>query len=93
MTGTLAIFREAFQSLIDQIHVTFVDVKPKKAQAPSGAAADAVEEGERVADEVVRVLVGLLTQVILNKSDLFDQSGGQRATKYVQKTNSNDNCT
>lgn len=66
MARTLTIFSETFQGLVDQINVVLVDVQTKKSQSTSGAAAYTVKEGEGVTDQVIGILIILLSQVVLS---------------------------
>lgn len=57
MTGTLAVFGEAFHSLVDESHILLIDVESKQAQTSGGAAANTVQELKCLANQVVVVLV------------------------------------
>lgn len=62
---TLTIFSERLQGLIDESHVTLVDVKPQQSQAPSGGAANTVQKHQRFRHQVVVWFVVLITEKIL----------------------------
>ena len=68
VAGSLAVLGEALQRLVDEGHVLLVDVQPQQAQTPRGAAADAVQELQRLAHQVVVVLVVLVAEEILEGS-------------------------
>jgi len=65
MTRTLAVFCQCFQSLVDQRDIDFSDVQSEQTKSASRTAADAVQELQRLADNVVVGLVTLRPQVIL----------------------------
>ena len=67
VAGPLAVLGEALQGLVNEGHVLLVDVQAQQAQAPRGAAADAVQELQRLAHQVVVVLVLLAPQKVLNR--------------------------
>ena len=69
MAGPLAVLCEALDGLVDEGHVLLVDVEAQQAQASCGAAADAVQELQGLADQVVVVLVVLTAQEVLKKTD------------------------
>ena len=66
MAGPLAVLGQALHSLVDEAHVLLVDVEPQQAQAPRGAATDAVQELQRLTHQVVAVLIVLTAQEVLN---------------------------
>jgi len=65
VTWTLAVFRQCFQSLVDQSDVGLRDVQSKKAKSTGRTATDAVQKLQRLTDNVVVCLVILRPQVIL----------------------------
>lgn len=65
MAGPLTIFSQAFQCLVDEGHVLFIDVESQKAQPTSGAATDTVQELQCLTDQVIISLVVLATQEVL----------------------------
>jgi len=66
MTGTLAVFRQRFQSLVDESDVDLGDVQAEQTQTAGRAATDAVEKLQRLADNVIVAFVALRSQVILS---------------------------
>ena len=70
VAGSLAVLGEALQRLVDEGHVLLVDVQPQQAQTPRGAAADAVQELQRLAHQVVVVLVLLAPQKVLDRQQI-----------------------
>lgn len=68
MAGSLAVFCEGGQGLVDEVHIALVDVQAQQAQATGGAATDAVQELQGLTHQVLGVLaVGLCPQVILGE--------------------------
>ena len=65
VAGPLAVLGDGLQSLDDQVYIPLVDVEAQQAQAPRGAAADAVQELQRLAHQVVVGLVVLVAQEVL----------------------------
>ena len=57
MARSLTIFSEALQSLVDQREIRLVDVKSEQTEPSSRAAADAVQELQRLAHQIVIRLV------------------------------------
>ena len=57
MARSLTIFSEALQSLVDQREIRLVDVKSEQTESPGRAAADAVQELQRLAHQIVICLV------------------------------------
>ena len=66
MTGTLAVLGQALHGLVDEAHVLLVDVKSQQPQSSCRAAADTVQELQRLAHQVIVVLVVLVTQKVLD---------------------------
>lgn len=71
----LAVLGEALHGLVDESHVLLVDVEPQQTQASCGAAADAVEELQRLAHQVIIVLVVLTAQEVLQRQIKRDRGG------------------
>lgn len=69
MAGALAVLGDGLQGLLHQAHVPLVDVETQEAQAPRGAATDAVQELQRLAHQVVVGLVVLVAQKVLCKEE------------------------
>ena len=67
MAGALAVLCEALQSLVDERDVLLVDVQSQQAETPCGAAADTVQKLQRLAHQVVVVLVVLAAKEILRR--------------------------
>lgn len=65
VAGPLAVLGEALQGLVDEGDVLLVDVEPEQAEAAGGAAADAVQELQGLAHQVVVGLVVLATEEVL----------------------------
>ena len=55
MTRPLAVLSEGIEGLVDEGHITLVDVESQQAQAPRGTATDTVEELQRLTHHVVEV--------------------------------------
>lgn len=53
VAGPLAVFSDGFQRLSHQVHVALVNVESQQAQASGGASADAIQELESLAHQVV----------------------------------------
>ena len=60
VAGPLTVLCDGLQGLPHQVHVPLVDVQPQQAQAPRGAAADAVQELQCLTHQVVVGLVVLV---------------------------------
>ena len=60
MTRPLAVLSEGLEGLVDEGHITLVDVEPQKSQAPRGTATDTVEELQRLTHHVVEVTGAIL---------------------------------
>lgn len=67
MAWSLAVFCETFKCLIDEGHISFIDVEAKKSEATCCAATDAIEELKCLTDKVVVGLVVLRPQIILSQ--------------------------
>ena len=65
VAGPLTVLCDGLQGLPHQVYVALVDVQPQQAEAPRGAAADAVQELQRLTHQVVVGLVVLVAQVVL----------------------------
>jgi len=66
MAGALAVLGECGEGLVDEFHVGLVDVQSQQPQLARRAAADTVEELQRLCHKVVFGLVArLLPQVVL----------------------------
>lgn len=65
MARSLTVLGQAFQGLVDEGDVLLVDVEPEEAEAAGGAAADAVQELQCLAHQVVVGLVVLTAQEVL----------------------------
>ena len=65
MAGSLAVFDERLEGLVDERHVLLVDVETKQTKATSCTSADAVEKLERLTNQVVVSLAVLRAQVVL----------------------------
>ncbi|TRY94884.1 hypothetical protein DNTS_032985 [Danionella cerebrum] len=77
MAGALTVFSQALHSLVDQSYVLLIDVEPQQPQASCGAAADTVQELQRLTHQVIVVLVVLTTKEVLGnkrgeKQDMRD---------------------
>lgn len=68
MTWTLAVLSQTLHSLVYKSHVLLVDVETQQAQSSGGAATDAVQKLEGLADQVVVVLVVLVAQEVLRRN-------------------------
>lgn len=67
MTGALAVLGETLNGLIDESHILLVNVEPQQTQASCGTATDAVKELQRLAHQVIIVLVVLTAQEVLER--------------------------
>ncbi len=65
MTRPLAVLGETLEGLVDERDVRLVDVETEQPESARRAAADTVEELQRLAHQVVVRLVVLVPQVIL----------------------------
>jgi len=65
MTRTLTVLRQSFQSLVDKSYIDVGDVEAEQTKSASRAATDAVQELQRLTDNVVIVFVALRSQDIL----------------------------
>ena len=65
MAGSLAVFDERLECLVDERHVLFVDVETEQTEAASRTSANAVQELECLANQVVVGLAVLRAQVVL----------------------------
>jgi len=59
MTWTLAVFSQRFQRLVDEGDVSLGDVETEQPESTGRTATDAVEELQRLTDDVVVGLVAL----------------------------------
>lgn len=69
VTWTLAVLSQTLHSLVYKSHVLLVDVEAQQAQSSRGAATDAVQKLEGLTDQVVVVLVVLVTQEVLGRNE------------------------
>jgi hypothetical protein len=67
VAGALAVLDQRLQRLVDETDVVLVDVQTQEAQFTGGGTANAVEEHQRLRDQVVAVLVRLHSQEILEQ--------------------------
>ena len=65
MARALAVLGERLERLVDERRVVLVDVETEEANFARRRAAHAIEEHERLGDQIVSVLVGLNAQEIL----------------------------
>ena len=65
MARPLAVFAESLERLLDEVHVVLVDVQPEESESACCAAANAVEELERFANQIESALVPLRPQIVL----------------------------
>lgn len=69
MTWTLAVLRQALQSLVDQHYVLLIDVETQQAQATRGTSTNAVQKLKGLADKVVIGFVVLIPQEVLKAKE------------------------
>lgn len=69
VTWTLAVLSQTLHSLVYESHVLLIDVEAQQAQSSSGAATDAVQKLEGLTDQVVVVLIVLVTQEVLRRNE------------------------
>lgn len=74
MAGPLTVLGETLQGLVDESHVLLVDVEAEEAQAARGASADAVQELQGLAHQIVVGLVVLAAEEVLQ----WGRLGGRR---------------
>lgn len=65
MARALAVLSDALQRLCDQVHIPFINVETQQPQASCGAAADAVQELQRLTYQVIVGFVVLVPKEIL----------------------------
>ena len=84
MARSLAVFGKGLQTLADELGVVGVDVKAEQDQPPGGGPADAIQEPQRVQDQVeARLVVMLLAKVVLGKERGEVGGGGKTLASCV----------
>ena len=66
MAGSLAVLRDGFQGLANQVHIILIDVKAKQPEASSGASTNTVQELKSLTHQIVVCLVVLVAQKVLD---------------------------
>lgn len=74
VAGTLAVLGDGLQGLPHQVHVALINVKAQQAEASGGASADAIQELESLAHQVVVCLVVLAAQEVLSRAERIEVS-------------------
>lgn len=69
MAWSLAILRQALQSLVDQHNILLIDVETQKSQATRGTSTNAVQKLKGLTDEVIICFVVLIPQEVLKAKE------------------------
>lgn len=85
VAGALAVLGEALHGLVDKSHVLLINVEPQQTQASCSAATDAVKELQRLAHQVIIVLVVLTAQEVLERQRETEVEKIQLSGKCVNR--------
>ncbi len=66
MAGSLAVLRDGFQGLANQVHITLIYIKAQQSEASSGTSTNTVQELESLTHQIVVCLVVLVAQKVLD---------------------------
>ncbi len=80
MAGSLAVLGKRLERLVNERHVALVDVEAEQPESARRAAADTVEELQRLAHQVVVGLVVLVPEVVLKSERVTTEAWTGRST-------------